>query len=171
MEHNIFESKLFKIIILSVAGLIILVFVFALGVFVGTKRADFSFQWADQYHRNFGGPQGGLFGDMMGEDFTNSNGVFGPIIKIDGKTLTVNGTDNVEKVILVDNKTIIRFQRKNEKLSDLKVGDSIIVTGEPNDKGQIEALLIRVIPAPPKSSSKTSAASNAPVVNTNTQSN
>ena len=80
--NNIFESKLFKAIIISVAGLIILVFVFGLGILVGTKRADFSFRWAEEYHRNFGGPQGGFFGDMMGQDFTNANGVFGQIIKI-----------------------------------------------------------------------------------------
>ena len=48
MPEDIFQSKLFKGIVLGIAGFIILVFVFGLGVFVGAKRADFSFQWADE---------------------------------------------------------------------------------------------------------------------------
>ena len=149
MENNIFDSKIFKTIVLSVAELIILALVFGLGIFVGTKKADFSFRWADEYHRNFGGPQGGFFGDLMNQDFTAANGVFGQIIKIDGQILTVNGKDNVEKSILISDKTIIYIQKKNEKLSDLKVGDSVNVIGDPNSSGQIQADLIRVIPAPP----------------------
>ena len=149
--NNIIESKLFKIIILSIAGIIILVFVFGLGVFVGTKKADFSFKWADEYHRNFAGPQGGFFGDFMktNKEFTNANGVFGQIIKIDNGNLTVNGKDNVEKIILVSSKTSIIFQRRNIKISDLKIGDNVVIIGSPNNNGQIQAQLIRVMPLPP----------------------
>ena len=150
-KNNIVDSKLFGIIILSVAGLIILAFVFGLGVFVGTKKADFSFRWAEEYHKNFGGPQQGFFGNMMGEEFTNANGVFGQIIKIDSGSLTVKDKDNVEKIILVGDKVSILYQRKNMKLSDLKVGDIVVVIGDPNSNGQIQAELIRLMPAPPKS--------------------
>ena len=128
--------------------------VFCLGVFVGTKRADFSFRWADEYHRNFGGPQGGFFGDFMGMErqFPNANGSFGQIIKIDNNVLTVkdNDGDNTEKTILVNDKTSIVYQKNNIKLSDLKVDDNIVVVGEPNSDGQIAAKLIRVMPALPK---------------------
>ncbi len=147
--NNILESKLFKAIVFGIAILIILVFIFGLGVFVGTKKADFSFRWADQYHRNFGGPQRGFFGDMMGDQFTNSNGVFGQILKIDGQILTIKGKDNAEKSILVGDETSIIRQRDNIKLSDLKTDDVVVVIGEPNDNGQIEAKLIRVLPPPP----------------------
>jgi hypothetical protein len=148
MEKNILESKSFKIAILSVAGVIVLVFVFGLGVFVGTKRADFSFQWAEAYHRNFGGPQGGFVGNMMGREFTDANGVFGQIIKIDGQELTIKGRDGVEKIIITDADATIRFQAQNKKISDLKIGDNVVVIGQPNSSGQIEAQLIRIMPAP-----------------------
>ena len=151
---NFFQSKLFKGIILGISGMIILVFVFGLGVFVGIKKADFSFRWADQYHKNFGGPQGGFFGDMMGQDFTASNGVFGQIVKIvppagpgQPTTLVIKGKDNVEKNILVDDKTIIVYQKENIKVSDIQINTSIVVIGEPDNSGQIEAELIRVMPA------------------------
>ena len=81
--NKFFQSNLFKGILLGIAGLGVLVFVFSLGVFVGSKRAEFSFKWADEYHRNFGGPQGGIFGEFMGMDkeLPNANGSFGQIIK------------------------------------------------------------------------------------------
>ena len=147
--NNILESKLFKTIVLSIVALIILVFIFGLGVFVGTKKADFSFRWADQYHRNFGGPQAGFFNDMASRQFTDANGVFGQIIKIDEQTLTIKGKDNVEKIILVDDETTINFQRATIKLSSLKIDDVVIVIGEPDDNGRIQAKLIRILPPPP----------------------
>ncbi len=146
---KLFESKLFKIIVFSIAGLIVLVFVFGMGVYVGAKKAEFSFKWANEYHRNFGGPQGGFLGGMMSQEFTEANGVFGQIIKIDNQSVTIKGRDNVEKVVLINSKTSIVYQRKNVDLSGLKIGDSAVVIGEPNNSGQIDAELIRVIPAPP----------------------
>ena len=144
-KNNFFESKLFGIIILATTGLVVLVFVFGLGVFVGTKKAEFSFQWADEYHKNFGGPQGGFFGDMMGQNFTEANGVFGQIIKIADQTLTIQGNDNVEKNILITDKTTIVYQRKKIQLSELKLNDKVVVIGDPDSQGQIQAELIRVM--------------------------
>jgi len=154
---KIFQSKLFGGIILGIAILVILAFVFCLGIFVGSERANFSFRWADEYHRNFGGPQGGFFGDFMGMDqqFANANGSFGKIIKIDPSTgsgqviLTVkdNDGDNTEKTILVDDKTIIICQRQNLKLSNLKIDSNIVVIGQPDNSGQVVARLIRVMPS------------------------
>jgi hypothetical protein len=120
---------------------------------VGAKKADFSFRWADEYHRNFAGPQGGFFGDFMGmeKEFINTNGTFGEIIKIDNASLTVKDKNNVEKIVLVSDKTSIVKQRGDLKLSDLKVGDNIIVIGDPTNNGQIEARLIRIMPPPPVS--------------------
>ena len=148
-KNNIFDSHLFRAIIIGLGVFIILVFIFGLGVFVGTKRAEFAFQWAEEYHQNFGGPQGGIFGNFMNttREFSNANGSYGTILKIDGNTITVkdNDGDNTEKSILTDSKTIIIYQRKNIKLSDLKIGENIVVIGQPNSSGQIDAELIRVM--------------------------
>ena len=163
---KLFQSKLFKGIILGICALMILAFVFSLGVFVGMKKADFSFRWADAYHRNFAGPRGGFFGDFMGmnRDFTNSNGVFGQIIKVNDGSLSVKDRDNTEKIILVSDKTSIIYLKKNIKLSDLKVGDNIVAIGEPNSNGQIQAGLIRVMPAPPNDIPSENPPSNSPSI-------
>jgi len=157
MENkDFFDSRVFKTAVLTIAGLIVVIFIFNLGVVVGTKRAEFSFKWADQYHRNFAGPQGGFFSDMMmmNDEFTEANGIFGQIIKINDGSLTIKNkniaSSIVEKIVLVNDKTTIVYQRKNIKLSELKIGDNIIVIGEPNNNGQIQAHLIRIIPPPPQ---------------------
>ena len=150
-DQNFFQSQTFKRTIFSLLGLTILVLVFCLGIFVGMQRAEFSFKWAEEYHRNFGGPQGGIFGNFIGQDgaFTESNGSFGQIIKLDltAGIITIKDASNTEKNILVNNKTSIIYQRKNIKISDLKMNDSIVVIGDPDNNGQIQAELIRVIPS------------------------
>lgn len=141
-----FQSKIFQGIILGLAAFIVLLLVFKAGMMVGMRKAKFSYGWGENYHRNFGGPKGGFLRDSMGRDFIDANGTVGQIIKIDGASVIVNGRDNVEKIILVKDDTAINRGRENIKLADIKVDDYIITIGEPNNEGQIEAKLIRVMP-------------------------
>jgi hypothetical protein len=148
MSNSVFQTSVFQKVILCVAGFILLTFVFGLGVFVGTKKAEFSYRWAEQYHRNFAGPQQGFLGDIRGRDFMDANGSFGQIIRIDGQMLTIKNMNSVEKNILVGQRTIIMCQKRNLALSDLTIGDNIVIIGEPNSLGQISANLIRLMPSP-----------------------
>jgi hypothetical protein len=143
-NSDILKGVIIGLIIFIVAGLI-----FGIGVFVGEMKAKFSYRWAEEYHRNFAGPRFGFLakGKMPPlSDFIEPHGTVGEIIKIDGNNIIVKGRDNVEKTILVDEKTVIKAGFKNIKLSDLKINDIIVVIGSPNDKGQIEGKLIRVFP-------------------------
>ena len=149
MDFNkFFQSKAFRITLITIGALIILLLVFKVGVFVGYRKAGFSYRWGENYHRNFGGPRGGFFGNFgygFGDrDYTNAHGTFGSVIKIDGSTLIVKGSDNVEKTILVSDKTTITSRRETIKASDLKIDDRAVIIGSPNEQGQIEAKLIRV---------------------------
>lgn len=145
MDFNkIFQAKKFKKILLAIGALIVLLIVFGVGMAVGFRKANFSYRWAENYHRNFGGPREGLFKDFSGRDFINTHGISGSIIKIDGNTLIIKGQDNVEKTIVVSDQTVIRKQQETIKVSDLKVDDSVVIIGSPNNSGQIEAKLIRV---------------------------
>jgi len=141
-----------KIIVVGIAGLVVLCFVFGMGVCVGTRRADFSFKWAEQYHQNFAGPQQGFLGNMMDmkNDFINANGVIGEIISVKDNQIVIKGIDNVEKIIVVDERTTIMCQKQNLNLPELKIGDNIVTIGQPNDKGQVKASLIRKIPTQTK---------------------
>jgi RNase P/RNase MRP subunit p29 len=146
---KIFQSKLFKGIILIVIALIVVLLAFKAGTMIGFKRADFACGWGDNYHKNFGGPKGGFFEDMNDRNFMPGNGIFGQIIKVEGNTLTIKGQDNLEKSVLVEEKTSIMKFREQLKISDLKVDDNVIVMGEPNESGQTVARLIRIMPLPP----------------------
>lgn len=150
--NKIFQSKIFQGVVIGLAVLVVLLLVFKLGMTVGIEKADFSCRWSDNYHQNFGGPQGGFMGGLNDRNFIEGNGTVGQIIKIDGSTLVVRGRGNVEKVINVNDDTVIERLRETIKISDLKVDDMIVIVGEPNNAGQIDAKLIRVMPVPPTSS-------------------
>jgi hypothetical protein len=152
------KHDILKWIIVGVLSIVVLVLVFGLGVFVGEKKAKFSYLWAENYHRMFAGPRAGFLGNLRMppfppfDEFIEGHGTFGEIIKIEGNNLVVKGRGSVEKVIVVTEKTVIKSGREDIKFSDLKIGDMIVIIGTPNEKGQIEAKLIRVFP--PKSSFK-----------------
>lgn len=138
------QSKKFKCILAVIAGLIILLLVFQLGVFVGLRKARFSYQWGDNYHRVFGGPRGGFMRDFQGRDFISGHGTAGTIAKIDGNTIVIKGRDGVEKSIVTTDKTTIKNGGADIKVSDLKVDESVVVIGSPNADGSINAEIVRV---------------------------
>jgi len=137
-----------KWVIIAIIGFVVIVLIFGAGIFVGGTKARFSYRWAESYHKNFAGPQGGFFGDWRTlpppGDFIEGHGTFGEIIKINDSDLIVKGQGDVEKVILITKDTAIERGRDTLKKEELKVGDSIVIIGSPNEQGQIEAKLIRL---------------------------
>jgi hypothetical protein len=150
--NKLFQSKVFKGAVLGIAAVLIFLVGFRVGLTVGARKADFSYHWGENYHRNFGGPRGGfmMMKDFGDRDFIEANGAFGQIIKIDGPTLVIKGRNDVEKIILLKEGAVIKRFMETIKPMDLKLDDHIVVIGEPNDAGQIEAKLIRIIPPPPR---------------------
>lgn len=144
---EIFKADHFHKLLAVLAGALILVFVFSAGVLVGHEKERFSNRWEKNYYGNImGPPRRGMMG-FWGRPNFNAHSGLGQIIKIDGNNLTVNDQGNVEKTIVVNDQTKIIKNLQTIKLSDLKVNDQIIVIGRPNEQGQIEARLIRVMPA------------------------
>ncbi len=151
-------SKKFKMVLSGIGGIIIVLLIFKIGMVAGFKKASFSYRWGENYHRNFAGPKQGFFNDVVGDDFIESHGVFGQIIEVASSTegtstkvatIIIRGQDNVEKIVIVNKDTVIRRFQDNIMATELKVDENIVVIGEPNDSGQIEAKLIRVFPSPP----------------------
>ncbi|MFA6534293.1 MAG: hypothetical protein WCT37_03930 [Patescibacteria group bacterium] len=147
--NKIFQSKAFKTVNVCLVGLIVFLLIFGTGMAVGFRKAAFSFKWGENYHNNFGGPPGGMMGEFRGRDLIDAHGVAGTIIKIDGNSLVIAGQNNVETIVLLTDKTVINQLRENIQPADLRVDENIVVIGEPNDQGQIEAKLIRVLPPLP----------------------
>lgn len=145
-----FESKNFKRFFYILGSLIILLCVFLAGISVGFHKANFGKAWGDNYERNFGMMRGGMMRDFGGPqgNFPNAHGAVGKIIKIELPTIIVQDRDNTEKVILIKDDTKIEQMRTELKQTDLKIDDFIVTIGSPNDKGQVEAKLIRIMPSP-----------------------
>jgi hypothetical protein len=140
---------MFKGFFLGLLGFMLLTFTFKVGEMVGARKADFSYRWSDNYHKNFGGPKQGFMKGFGDRDFIEANGVVGQIIKIASSTIAISGRGNIEKIVSVTASTTINSLNETIQIRDLKVDDMVVVIGEPNSQGQISAKLIRVMPKPP----------------------
>jgi hypothetical protein len=142
------QSKLFQKILIGTGMAIIALLIFQAGMFVGYKKASFSYRFGDNYYRAFGDRGSKSFRGSIRGGFIEANGAVGKIVSINLPTFVVAGTDNVEKVILIGEKTRIRHLSTTATPTDLKVDDSIVIFGSPNESSLIEAKLIRIVPAP-----------------------
>lgn len=144
---KVFESKMTLGVLYTVGIIIVGLLIFSAGVRVGFHKASFGRAWGENYERNFGmmGPGRPPFG--FGRDsYPNAHGATGKIIKTELPNIIVQDKDNTEKVVLIKDDTVIQQMMQNIKASDLAVDQYIVVIGSPNDKGQIEAKFIRVMP-------------------------
>jgi hypothetical protein len=150
------NNDVLKRVIIGLTAFAVVCLIFWIGIFIGSMKARFSYRWAESYHKNFAGPRGGFLDDWRSfprGDFISSHGVFGQIIKIEESNIIIKEGNNVERIVVVKDGTIIERLRETVKISDLKVDDYIVVIGEPNDSGQIEAKFIRLLPPPPSKGS------------------
>jgi hypothetical protein len=148
---KMFESKKVLFIASILGVLIIISLIFQAGVYVGFQKASFGRDWGENYGRNFGMMRGDgrdLIGGMRNQkNFPNAYGAVGKILKIELPTIIVQDKDGTEKVVLIKDDTGIRLMKEDIKASILKIDDFIVVIGSPNTEGQIEAKLIRLMPA------------------------
>ena len=133
----------------AIVGVILIALVsFGMGVDVGIRKARYSYQFGENYERNFMPPQaqgpGQFMHDAQGQDFRNAHGLAGSIISVSENNLVIKDKNNRENTVSVTDKTIIKNRNNDLKLSDLKQGDQIVIMGAPGDSGVVNADLIRV---------------------------
>jgi hypothetical protein len=129
------KSKGVKLAAFIIGVILIAIIIFAAGVSVGFHKARYSYQWGENYERNFAGPPRGMgsFGDH--DNFRNPNGLAGTIISVTNNNLVVKA---------VTDKTIIKDGPNDIKIGDLKTDERIVVLGKPGDNGVVNADFIRV---------------------------
>lgn len=138
------HSKIFKFTIAFLAELIFLIGAFSLGMNVGFHKAGFTYSWNQNYPNNFGGPKI-LAMPPPNSAFFNPHGLDGTILSVDKNTLVIKDGDNNEKTVIIPPQTSIRQNFQNLQPADLKTGEEIVIIGEPNPQGQINAKFIRVL--------------------------
>lgn len=149
-QKFLFQSKILKFVLWGIGIAILMLLAFKGGEFVGFRKAEFSYHWGENYYRSFAGPRGESPGDLRGRDFLSAHGILGSIIKIASSTLIIQDRDGTEKTVLLSDETVVRRFRDEISPSELKIDDQIAVIGSPDDTGQIEAKLIRILPRIPQ---------------------
>ena len=143
--NEIVKSKNFRHGIEFAIAILAMLVMFGAGVFVGLEKAQFSYNWEENYYRAIAGPK--PFSADVG--YLNAHGAAGKILKIDPAGIVLTDSDNDEKNILINNQTLIKSGPLDYGADRLKTGDYIVVIGSPDSQGEIRAQLIRVLPAPP----------------------
>jgi hypothetical protein len=145
---KISESKKVRGILIGIVVCVILLVILSAGINIGEHKARFAGQFGDNFERNFVGPRDGMMGGNFGRMMPGGHGTIGEILSINLPQIIVSGPDNLEKTVLISTSTLIRRFQENIKISDLKTGDFVVIIGNPNQNGQIEAKLIRMMPNP-----------------------
>ena len=139
-----FKSKTLLVFLCAIAAIVLALLIFSAGVTVGFRKASFMRAWGDNYTRNFGfTPNIPSFG---GDNLPNSNGAVGRIVQINLPEIIVADKSNTEKIVLIGGDTRIEKMRNPVSSDNLKVDDFVVVIGNPNEQGQLEAKFIRIMP-------------------------
>lgn len=144
------QSKLFRKMLCGLGVLVGVLTLFQAGVFVGYRKAAFSYRWGESYSRTFGDSERRFGGMPMRGELSEAHGVTGKILKVELPIIIVEGDDRVEKIVAITEDTVVRRFRDTITPTDLAVGDYIVAIGSPNTSSQIEARLIRIMPTPPQ---------------------
>lgn len=143
-------------------SLLIIIFTFWAGMEVGGRRGEFSRRWDDNYPSTFMGshsPFSMMRGKNERDEVRISHGAFGQVVSINSTDLVIKSNNEPEKSIQISTSTEIRNFHDTAKISDIKVGDTIVVIGTPDSKGTIDASLIRIVPTMMQNYKNTSATS------------
>jgi len=144
--------RVFRVAAFIVAALVI----FNAGMYVGYRKAAFTYRWSDNYYQNFAGPSRlhatgtGSMGMMLAGSpggLIDGHGLFGTVMRVDQSGIVIEDRDGAEKVVAVPADALIREQGGTLALKDLKQGDKVVILGQPEASGQVTAHLVRVLPS------------------------
>ncbi len=142
--EEMFPSKKARVVIGLVCALFIAALIFAAGFYVGAEKEGFSRHWEENYVRNASGPRPFMGRVYVDRNFINPHGSAGTVLKIENNIITIKDLDGIEKNVVVTDDTTIRKGFTDVKIDAIKPNDSVVVIGHPNDKGEVEAQLIRI---------------------------
>jgi hypothetical protein len=136
--QKIARSKTFLIIIYIILGILVFVAIFAAGLQVGLRRAQYDKAWRNQYLENFG----------PSNQPPSDHGTIGKILSTPLPLVIVEDRSGIEKTIVIGPNTNIRDGNVSLTSLQLTPDEFIVAIGDPDSNGQIQARFIRVLPAP-----------------------
>lgn len=146
---NYFQSPAVSKVILALAILLVILLIFQVGVLVGYRRGIFSSDWNSAYDRGMDDPHF-IFAPFIHDgDDINPHGTIGQIVSVHLPSLLIKGSTTAEQTITISSSTTLRFMHSTASTADLAPGDQVIVIGEPQQNGTIDAVFIRIMSQPP----------------------
>jgi len=143
------QTRKFKISVYIILSVLILLFVFQIGMFVGFKKASFSFRTGENYFREMTGRRNDPMMGLRRGDFNNAHGAVGQIVSINLPNISVENQDENVQTIAISTSTAIRGLTGPINSADLKINDLVVIFGAPdNNSAVIDARLIRLMPVP-----------------------
>lgn len=151
-----FQSHTISKIIAVLAGLLLILLIFQAGVLVGYRRGQFASNWTAAYGPGMMGEPRSIFAPFMHDgDDVNPHSSIGEVVSVKLPSIMIKGANSAEQIVTVSPTTTIRYMHTNASTSDLVPGSQVLVIGEPEDNGSIDAVLIRIMPMPPRGQSGT----------------
>lgn len=144
-----FDSRSFRITLIVLLGFFVALAFFEAGMLVGLHEARSSYRWGEAYQQNFGGPPGGFI--LKPGSAPNGHGTFGRIASTSKNSFIISDPNHPEETIMITPDTVIRNGMDEVSAQSLTAGTFVVIIGEPNADGAIDARLIRIMPAPPMS--------------------
>lgn len=158
-----FQSHAISRIILMLSGLLVVLLVFQAGIYVGFRKAAFSYDWNMAYFRGTDDPHSILAPFMRDADDLNPHGAVGEIVRVALPTIMVKGDSAAEEIVTISPTTTIRYAHMPATTTDLRSGQNVVVIGVPDENGRIEAVFVRILsPMPSSGSSARSATATVP---------
>jgi len=145
--ENIVSSKKVRLTVGVIGALILALLIFHAGVVFGSHRDSFGGPPRPDMGRGFRPPFFPNGFELPRGFIPNNHGAVGAITAITLPTLTMETREGTNKTIFVGTSTMIR-NGDDSKTATLSVGNQIIVLGDTNSEGRINAKLIRILPAP-----------------------
>ncbi len=136
-------KKIVGVFIIAVVALLI----FNIGMRVGFMRASFTNVAGDNFYQPLSSGDPRHLAGFVQDAESGAHGASGKIVSINLPTLVVADKDSTEKIVHIEDETIIRKMRTTISGTDLRTGDFIVVIGEPDTaSAEVDAKLIRVMP-------------------------
>src|SRR5258706_502018 len=123
---NIKISKKIHIILIIIITLTIVITIFHTNISINYHKTRFTKSYSNNFERNFLGERQGMRG-MMTRDLPVDHGAIGEVVSIDLPQVVISGKDKLEKTVLVSTTTQVRKFQADGSVSDIKIGDFLVV--------------------------------------------
>ncbi|MFA6050041.1 MAG: hypothetical protein WC761_02485 [Candidatus Paceibacterota bacterium] len=145
---DLHQSRTVRGILIGIIATLIVITIFQAGVFVGYRKAAFSFRMGDNYYKTF---RGGEAMKVVGFDngpIPGGHGAVGRIVRINLPELVIVSEGDIEKTVIIGSSTLIKRFDDNIPPQEIMTDDYAVILGSPDEEAKIIAKFVRLIPTP-----------------------